>query len=299
MIKANYKNVNGYRNDIDGLRAIAVVAVIIFHFGFLQNGYLGVDVFFVISGYLITGIIFNEMSENRFSLTNFYLRRIRRIIPLTLFIATIALIIGVIVMLPDDLENLAQSVVATNFISNNILQVITTKNYWDVVNEFKPLMHTWSLGIEEQYYLFYPLLFLFAGKNHSKWFLPLLFLATAISFGLYISTHYADYEKFYLIPFRFYELSIGGLAAIYFKNKIIVHKYSTLLILSLIFILFTDFNFMPKQEILLPITVLITLGILISANDENKLSSFILKNKIFVFDNALKNPDNFLRRFIS
>ena len=163
MIK--FKNVNSYRNDIDGLRAIAVLAVIIFHFGFLPNGYLGVDVFFVISGYLITGIIYNELNENRFSMINFYLRRTRRIIPLALFISMVSLSIGVATMLPDDLENLAQSVASTNLFSNNILQAITTKNYWDVVNEYKPLMHTWSLGIEEQYYLFYPLLFLLVGKK--------------------------------------------------------------------------------------------------------------------------------------
>lgn len=135
-----------YRNDIDGLRAIAVLAVIVFHFGYLSNGFLGVDIFFVISGFLITGIIYKEINDNRFSIINFYLRRIRRIIPLALFVSLVALIIGIATMLPDDLENLAQSVIATNLFSNNVLQAITVKNYWDLVNEYKPLMHTWSLG---------------------------------------------------------------------------------------------------------------------------------------------------------
>lgn len=277
-----YINVNNYRNDIDGLRAIAVLAVIVFHFGFMPNGYLGVDVFFVISGYLITGIIFNELNENRFSIVNFYLRRTRRIIPLALFITIVSLAIGVATMLPDDLENLSQSVIATNLFSNNILLAITTKNYWDVVNEYKPLMHTWSLGIEEQYYLFYPLLFLLLGKKYRTWLLPLLFTLTIISLVLYILP-YSDYQKFYLIPFRFYELSVGGIAAIYLNNKLFVHKYSSLLIISLLFILFFDLSFILSQKILLPITVLLTLGIIASSNDESRLSSFILKNKTIVF----------------
>jgi peptidoglycan/LPS O-acetylase OafA/YrhL len=279
MIK--YKNVNTYRNDIDGLRAIAVLSVITFHFGFLKNGYLGVDVFFVISGYLITGIIYNELNKNSFSITNFYLRRTRRIIPLVLFICIISLAIGIATMLPDDLENLAESVVATNFFSNNILQAITTKNYWDVVNEYKPLMHTWSLGIEEQYYVFYPLLFLLIGKKYHKWLLPLLSALTVASLVLYLSP-YSDSDKFYLIPFRFFELSAGGIAAISLKNRIIAHKYSSFLVAILIFILFFDFSFIPNGKILLPITVLLTLSIISSSNTEGKLSSYILENKLMV-----------------
>ena len=127
-----------YRNDIDGLRAYAVIAVIIFHLGFLPNGYLGVDVFFVISGFLITSIIYKELTNNSFSIWKFYERRIRRIIPLLLFITTTAFGFGLILMLPDDLENLAQSVVASNFSANNILMLITSADYWATKNEYKP-----------------------------------------------------------------------------------------------------------------------------------------------------------------
>jgi len=275
-------SVNNYRKNIDGLRALAVIAVIVFHYGFLPNGYLGVDVFFVISGYLITGTILNELNENKFSMVNFYLRRIRRIIPLALFITLVTLVIGVAKMLPDDLENLAQSVVATNLFSNNILQAITTKNYWDIANEFKPLMHTWSLGVEEQYHLFYLLLFWLLGTNNRSWILPILLTFTVVSFVLYISS-YSDYEKFYLIPFRFYELSVGGIAAIYLKNNLFVHKFSPLFVFSLIFVLFFDLNFMSNQKLLLPIVVLLTLGIIVSSNEESKLSKFVLENKAMVF----------------
>jgi peptidoglycan/LPS O-acetylase OafA/YrhL len=127
-----------YRKDIDGLRAYAVIVVIIFHLGFLPNGYLGVDIFFVISGYLITSIIYKQLLDDSFSVYRFYQRRIKRIIPLLLFISTFAFILGLIFMLPDDLENLAQSVVSSNLSANNILMLITSSDYWAVKNEYKP-----------------------------------------------------------------------------------------------------------------------------------------------------------------
>ena len=161
-----------YRTDIDGLRTIAIIPVILFHLGYMSNGYLGVDIFFVISGYLIKGIGFNELEENKFNILKFYERRLRRIIPLVLFTTTIAFLIGIIFMLPDDLENLCQSIFATNFSVNNILMYTTSADYWVVKNDYKPLMHTWSLGIEEQFYLFYPLIFFFLKGNKKSFYFP-------------------------------------------------------------------------------------------------------------------------------
>lgn len=270
-----------YRKDIDGLRAIAVLSVIVFHLGYLPKGYLGVDVFFVISGFLITGIIYKEILENRFSIYNFYLRRTRRIIPLVSFMCVFSLIIGYFFMLPDDLENLAQSVLATNFFSNNILAVITTKNYWDVLNEFKPLMHTWSLGIEEQYYLFYPFIFLFLGRKRIKLVLPVLVILTLISLALVFSS-FESFYKFYLLPFRFYELSIGGIVAIFLNGKLIDLKFSPLLLLLLLCLLFLEFTFI-STNVLIILTVIITSLLLMSANEKNKLTTFFLENKIIVF----------------
>ena len=121
-----------------------------------------------------------------------------------------SLLFGILTMLPDDLENLAQSVIATNLFGNNILQAMTTKNYWDIVNEYDPLMHTWSLSIEEQYYMLYPLLFIFLRNKLKKFLLPLLIALTFGSLTLLFSS-YEDYQKFYFLPFRFFELATGGL----------------------------------------------------------------------------------------
>ncbi|SFR31335.1 Peptidoglycan/LPS O-acetylase OafA/YrhL, contains acyltransferase and SGNH-hydrolase domains [Robiginitalea myxolifaciens] len=270
-----------YREDIDGLRAIAVLAVIIFHFGHLPAGYLGVDIFFVISGFLITGIIYKEHLSGKFSLKDFYLRRIKRIIPLVLFICTVALVLGIAFMLPDDLENLAQSVIATNFFNNNTLQILTTKNYWDVVNEFKPLMHTWSLGIEEQYYLVYPFLFLMLGRLNSKWILWSLIALTLLSLGLFVSP-FPEYIKFYTLPFRFFELSIGGVAAIILNGRLIQHNFSPFFLVLLAGCLIFGLNFIPESPLLV-ITVLLTCGVLITANRTSIISKYLLENRLMVF----------------
>lgn len=148
-----------YRREIDGLRAIAVIPVMIFHagFNFFEGGFLGVDVFFVISGYLITSMILVQQSNDQFSYSLFYERRIRRIIPALLIVMIACIPFAYFMMQPDDLENFGQSLISTTLMSNNILLYITS-GYWDLTSAFKPLLHTWSLGIEEQYYLIFPIL---------------------------------------------------------------------------------------------------------------------------------------------
>lgn len=275
------KKINGYyRGDIDGLRAIAVLAVIVFHFGFFPNGYLGVDVFFVISGYLITTIVYRESKENKFSVSNFYIRRIRRIIPLVVVILAVSLVIGVMVMLPDDLENLAHSVIATNFFGNNILQLITTRDYWNIVNEYKPLMHTWSLGVEEQFYFIYPILFFILGNSKRiKYVLPVLILLSLSSLLLFF--FYTDANaKFYLIQYRFWELSLGGIGAILTVNKNINGKYKIIFLISLVSMFFIE----TSNDLKILFTVLATLGLLLASNKkQDKLSYFILENRVMVF----------------
>lgn len=266
-----------YRKDIDGLRAIAILAVVSFHFGFLKNGYLGVDVFFVISGYLITKIIYQETLCNKFTLTAFYMRRIRRIIPLVLVTTICALTMGLLFMLPDDLENLSQSVVATNLFSNNILLYITTGDYWNIINDFKPLMHTWSLGIEEQFYLLYPFVFLLFRDKRLKYLLPALFILTSISLILFLS-HQNQAATFYLIPYRFFELSAGGIGALWIKEKNILNKLRPLYILILACILLVDIQIDAK--ILLLISVVSTLLLMVSSG--SKFINLMLENKLMI-----------------
>lgn len=275
-----------YRNDIDGLRAYAVIAVIIFHLGFLPNGYLGVDVFFVISGFLITSIIYKELSNDRFSIWKFYERRIRRIIPLLLFITTTAFCIGLILMLPDDLENLAQSVVASNFSANNILMLITSADYWATKNEYKPLMHTWSLGIEEQYYLIYPFLLLLVSKIRSQFIYHFLILTSIISILLFLLNGNAA-SRFYLLQYRFFELSVGGFFAIAFfgkKRSNTFTKYafslSAIGILACLLIPGLTNHFLIITTTILTV-ILLTTGGLISK--KNIVSKYIFQNRIVVY----------------
>ncbi|MFT7671411.1 MAG: peptidoglycan/LPS O-acetylase OafA/YrhL [Planctomycetota bacterium] len=146
-----------YRPDIDGLRAVAVLAVVLFHFGVepFGAGFVGVDVFFVISGFLITGLLHKEIVEERFSLSQFYVRRIKRILPALLVVTLCTLGAGAVLLLPSDLERLAeQSAYAIVGLSN--FHFFFESGYFDRAAEFLPLLHTWSLGVEEQFYLFGP-----------------------------------------------------------------------------------------------------------------------------------------------
>ena len=269
-----------YRNDIDGLRAIAVICVILFHLGYLTNGYLGVDVFFTISGYLITSIIYKELQNDKFSIYNFYERRIRRILPLVIFSTIIAFILGVFFMLPDDLENLCQSIFATNISANNILMKITSADYWALKNDYKPLMHTWSLGVEEQFYIIYPFLFLFLKNNSKKIILLFLFLITSISLFFFLEGNDSS-TKFYFLQYRFFELSFGGICAILFYEEnsfknYINNKYLLYIIVFMLFVVLFN-NFKMKNEILIIITTILTSLILVFGKEQS------YKNNIYKF----------------
>jgi len=277
-----------YRRDIDGLRSIAVIAVILFHLGFIKNGYLGVDIFFAISGFLITSIIYSEANKGNFKLSRFYERRIRRILPLSLFICLVSLVLGLIYFLPEDIENLGQSIIATNFSINNILMYITSSNYWATKNDYKLLMHTWSLGVEEQFYLIYPFLFLFFQKQQSKKIIYVLIVLTILSLVITIFSKSSS-AKFYLLHYRFYELSLGGLAAIYLYNKqevtkIKVKYFSIYILLGLLIILIVPFQ---NTFLLNLITVIFTIGILVTKSSKfqfmDSLNYDLLKNRVLVF----------------
>ena len=215
-----------YRKEIDGLRAVAVIPVIFFHAGFeiFSRGYLGVDIFFVISGYLITSLILREQNLGTFSIINFYERRARRIIPALFLVMTVCIPFAIYLMQPDDLENFGQSLVATTLISNNYLLYLTS-GYWDLASEFKPLLHTWRLGVEEQYYILFPILMLLAWKAGLKIIFFSFVLLSSLSLINFYNLSSQDSfgfnnESFLLLRSRAWQILFGAIAAIFlFKFK--------------------------------------------------------------------------------
>lgn len=201
-----------YRPEIDGLRAIAVVSVILFHGelpGF-SGGFVGVDVFFVISGYLITGILLRELEQGNFSITRFYERRMRRILPALFTVLLVCTPFAWFLMDPYSFRHFGQGLMAVPTFVSNILFWRTT-NYFNATQE-NPLLHTWSLGVEEQFYIFFPLLLLLIWRYAHRWLgislVLMIVISLAISqWGINSGRHLAS---FYLIPARAYELLIGA-----------------------------------------------------------------------------------------
>lgn len=205
-----------YRPEIDGLRAIAVLPVLFFHAGFpaFRGGFVGVDVFFVISGYLITSIIHADIKNDSFSLAQFYERRIRRILPALFLVSLTCIPLALLLMLPDEFKSFSKSLAAVNLFSSNIL-FWQESGYFESAAELKPLLHTWSIAVEEQFYLFFPLFLLLVRKLNTKKLITLLFAVTLLSLGLaeYTGMHDSS-ANYYLLPSRAWELSIGGILAI-------------------------------------------------------------------------------------
>ena len=223
-----------YRAEIDGLRAIAVVPVILFHVGFeiFSGGYVGVDIFFVISGYLITMILIEDIENKRFDLVYFYERRARRILPALFFVMLICIPFAWLWMLPDPLENFGQSLLSTSLFSNNFLLMITSTDYWALTGEYKPMLHTWSLAVEEQFYIVFPVLLFFLwgfGKKRAIWVISILaFISLVLSEW---GSANAKIANFYLAPFRAWELFLGSIAAFIIsktgikKNNLYIFKW--------------------------------------------------------------------------
>ena len=277
-----------YRKEIDGLRALAVVPVILFHAGFewISGGYIGVDIFFVISGYLITTILLQEQQQGTFSIVNFYERRARRILPALFIVLLVCLPFAWFWLLPHELKDFGKSLIAVITFVSNILFWLET-DYFTADTQLIPLLHTWSLAVEEQFYIIFPLfLALFAGKN-KRILVILIVLIALLSLGLTEwGWRYFSEANFYLIPTRAWELMIGALTAFYlfynpYPKGFISHIGSLLgliLILGAMFLLDKNIPF-PSVYALAP-----TLGtalIILFANNQtlvNKLLSF----KLFV-----------------
>ncbi len=205
-----------YRADIDGLRAVAVLPVVLGHAGIpgFDGGFVGVDVFFVISGFLITALILEEIQSRRFSFRDFYMRRVRRILPalLTMMIATF--LMGWVLLPPAGLEALGRSALSVLLLSSNMWLWQTTGDYFGAAAEVTPLLHTWSLAVEEQFYLIFPLIMVALFRSRLPVALCMLLL-TVLGFGasFYITEQHPT-AAFYLMPVRAWEFGVGAVIAL-------------------------------------------------------------------------------------
>jgi len=273
-----------FRKDITGLRAIAVIAVVLYHSEYLNisSGFLGVDVFFVISGYLITGRIISEINHGTFKFSVFYIKRARRILPalyLGLIFSTLVLII---IYFPEDVDDFKSSMLYTLFFSSNVY-------FWNNINYFSPqietrlLAHTWSLGVEEQFYFLLPLGLVIAYKlfKKDKHIQLLIFAAILLSLFITISDiFFIPVTKFYLLPTRLWEFLLGSLCYLvmtnyeFTKNKYLSDVSFTILIFS--FFLFNKYDIHPGFITLIPT---LTTFVMIIFNEPDSIANKILENK--------------------
>ena len=274
-----------YRAEIDGLRAIAVIPVILFHAGFelFSGGFVGVDIFFVISGYLITTILIDDLKKNSFSLINFYERRARRILPALYFMVILSIIFGWFVLTPYFYRDLFQTVTSISLFLSNFLLYIKS-GYFAPIAELKPFMHTWSLAIEEQYYLFFPILLMIFwrfGWQKMIWMFIIIFIASFL-FCLWALNHHPK-ANFLLLPSRVWELLAGSLLAFFIQRRGL-RSNNFLAILGLLAILISVFTFdssipFPSYYTLIP--VIGTMIIILFANN-NTFVAKILSIKFIV-----------------
>ncbi len=286
-----------YRPEIDGLRAIAVGAVILYHaqiniFGHqpFQGGFIGVDIFFVISGYLITSIILKELvTTGSFSFKHFYERRIRRILPVLLFVMLVSLPFAWMFLLPDDLINISKSILYSLGFSSNFYFHYSGQQYGVESGLYNPFLHTWSLSVEEQYYILFPIVFLITFKYFRKYLIHILILGFISSLGLaeWSSRNYPS-ASFYYLHTRMWELSAGSILA-YFeitlgyrsKNKSLSLILPTvgLFLIGHSILFFNDKMFHPSFYTLSPI---IGVCLIIWFSNKGEIITKILSTKLFV-----------------
>jgi peptidoglycan/LPS O-acetylase OafA/YrhL len=201
-----------YRPDIDGLRAVAVLPVVLFHAGFgFPGGFVGVDIFFVISGYLITGLILKDLDAGTFSLTQFWERRVRRIMPPLLVMLAVCSVIAWNILLPNEFQDFCASVAAQAVMLSNMWFCLKT-GYFQPTGEATPLLNLWSLAVEEQFYLVLPLALMAAARFCRSWILPGLVVATVLSFAACVFESYTRPNiNYYMIYSRAWELLVGSL----------------------------------------------------------------------------------------
>ena len=272
-----------FRHDINGLRALAVLAVVLFHFNpqWLPGGFSGVDVFFVISGFLMTAIIFNSIEKNNFNLFKFYTARANRIIPVLALMSTVLLVFGWFYLTPADYEDLGRQVERSSFFISNLL-FARGGGYFDTAEHTKWLLHTWSLSVEWQFYIFFPIIIIALKKYLSlrkiKHVVVSLFL---ISFIYCIYSTYKDSKTaYFLLTSRAWEMLLGGMAFLYpwSLNKklhcIIIQCFGLILIIASYLLISKDTPW-PGYIALIPV---IGAYLIIVSNYQ---SNFLISNSIF------------------
>ena len=280
-----------YRKEIDGLRAIAVLSILLFHAGFskFSGGYVGVDVFFVISGYLISTIIFEQKTKGTFSFANFYVRRARRILPALFLVLLACLPFAWFWLLPKDMIEFAQSLLAVIFLGSNIF-FWSDSGYFSTASEFRPLLHAWSLSLEEQFYLFFPLLFSALISQNKKFFVRICAMLGGVSllFSIWCSAKYPSFA-FFLLPSRVWEFLVGSLVAYFLlfaqnerpatnSTKECLSFAGIILIIGSIIFFETDMPF-PGYWALIPTS---GTALVIAFGDQSTRSGKLLGNRLFV-----------------
>jgi peptidoglycan/LPS O-acetylase OafA/YrhL len=274
-----------YRAEIDGLRAVAVVPVILFHAGFelFSGGFVGVDVFFVISGYLITSILIGDIEKNQFSIVNFYERRARRLLPALFLVMLVSIPFAWMWMFNQQLREYYHSLIAVSFFVSNIL-FWKQDDYFAAASEEKPLLHTWSLAVEEQYYVLFPLFLVFVwrfGRNRVFWMIVVLSILSLILSE--IGWRHKPTANFYLSPTRAWELFSGSICAFIIQQRgvqvsNIMSGIGLLAIIYSIFI-YDENTLFPSIYALVPV---MGVALLILYADRETLVAKLLSTKVFV-----------------
>ena len=235
-----------YRSEVDGLRAIAVTSVMLYHAKtpLVTGGFVGVDIFFVISGFLITTLISREMETGTFTIVNFYERRIRRILPALFLVLFACIPFALLWMLPGELEFFSKTAIAVVlFVSNVVLWL--NSGYFSPLAELSPLLHTWSLAVEEQFYVVFPIFIMLFWRLGRRIVVGVIMLALVASLAIAeVGSREFISANFYLIPSRAWELSIGALVAFYLNNGA-ARPNNILALLGLAGIVFGIFAYLP------------------------------------------------------
>ena len=278
-----------YRSDIDGLRAVAVLAVLLFHLDprYLSAGYLGVDIFFVISGYLITRIVYTEVMNRKYTYTNFYVRRAKRILPPLYFMAVLTLIAGYLILLPLDFYKTGISIVGAIVFASNMQFALRTGDYFSSDSSEWPMLHTWSLSVEEQYYFVLPIALMLVIRFLKGKLIIAMSLVAIASFALaeFMSakSNLAG-ASYYILPTRMGELLVGSILAIVHARGTLAKSHSNILATVAVVVLVATLLFFNKQFVFPGFSALLAcIPIAVIIHCEDTWVNKALKNKTVVW----------------